>query len=1014
MDSTFHRMTAVLDLFMLDMRWRRRCRVVARIAAAALALSATLAGVASAATPCDTATNPGQCTWLDSSSLPPFVHDAILSKGGVFGSGNVLVLSSGDPLDPDSEISNDVNLAGCGTNPDGWETYDCTLMVSFVPLQDSVVLALSSEWFEWYQTIFTDWMTISGAGVATVDVSINSWISSKVDVIPYGPWETGVVLLTSVSAQKMVDFRVSDSGDHIYDTAIVVVPASWFSGIDKSGNDPTLLCGDDKLEPGEECDDGNLVADDGCSNLCLGSQPPPPAPPPPSITCGNLKYTWPNGTTAPYTCGGDLCAGFRCVIGDTISPACYMADQCAAACGGSCVDVQVAQPDCATMCSVQPPANQPPVVVAPTCENLAYVWSDGSSMPYSCDDSCHGQRCITGGVVSSECFKNSDCDDTTCPGGACVDTPPADCAAFCLAAQLPSICSEAENGNTRLAANQNGPCQGNIEICKTNGLWKPTDGAFAPDDEVCNGIDDDCNGVMDDVYVTCGDFGLCQNTVNTCDPANPTVPVVCTPLPAPSPIEICNNGLDDDCEGSVDDGCECGDKECMPGENWVNCPADCPKLANGTSCDDTNFCTSGETWQNGVCTGGAAVTCDSANACLQAGACVPSSGCSATKVSCDDGVLCTEDTCDASTGCLNAPADSACADGDPCTLDICDVVTGCGHTADPLCSGQDIDGDGYVSTTDGGDDCDDSDAHVNPGAVEVCNAIDDNCDTNVDEGYGAGESCSGAASICGTAVPGMYICLTDTTGVECNAPAAMNPTGYGDACESSANSCGSTNTGTIGCEGPCDASVPVDPATLGNACESSTNSCGSTNAGTIGCDGLCDASVPVAVDGDNDGTPDCQDICYADPAKTAPGDCGCGAADADVNSNDISDCLETAGADLGITAALNTRKPAGGKHLRVRWEVTNAGPDSVQPGVTIAGSISGGEVGELRLPKGCSGAAEAFACDIADLQAGRRRAMKVQVVPMSGSTLRFTLTVSGPLLDPNPANQSATVEVVVP
>jgi hypothetical protein len=43
---------------------------------------------------------------------------------------------------------------------------------------------------------------------------------------------------------------------------------------------------------------------------------------------------------------------------------------------------------------------------------------------------------------------------------------------------------------------------------------------------------------------------------------------------------------------------------------------------------------------------------------------------------------------------------------------------------------RDVDGDGYGIDVD----CDDSNANVNPGATEVCNGIDDNCDGSVDEG----------------------------------------------------------------------------------------------------------------------------------------------------------------------------------------------------------------------------------------------------------------------------------------
>jgi hypothetical protein len=56
--------------------------------------------------------------------------------------------------------------------------------------------------------------------------------------------------------------------------------------------------------------------------------------------------------------------------------------------------------------------------------------------------------------------------------------------------------------------------------------------------------------------------------------------------------------------------------------------------------------------------------------------------------SCNDDVACTTDTCSATAGCVYTPTDTACDDGVDCTVDACDATNGCTHTTmDSLCEG---------------------------------------------------------------------------------------------------------------------------------------------------------------------------------------------------------------------------------------------------------------------------------------------------------------------------------------
>jgi len=107
---------------------------------------------------------------------------------------------------------------------------------------------------------------------------------------------------------------------------------------------------------------------------------------------------------------------------------------------------------------------------------------------------------------------------------------------------------------------------------------------------------------------------------------------------------------------SVDDGVVCTDDSCDEvGDVVVN-------SANASLCDDGLFCNGSE-------------SCNVALGC-EAG----------TSVSVDDGVVCTDDSCDEVNDLLVHFADpAACDDGDPCTAEACDAITGCSSSPIPGC-----------------------------------------------------------------------------------------------------------------------------------------------------------------------------------------------------------------------------------------------------------------------------------------------------------------------------------------
>jgi MYXO-CTERM domain-containing protein len=232
-----------------------------------------------------------------------------------------------------------------------------------------------------------------------------------------------------------------------------------------------------------------------------------------------------------------------------------------------------------------------------------------------------------------------------------------------------------------------GPCGSSVGKCTpgtavcTNGTLGCM-GATGPFTEVCNGFDDDCDGVVDGMTQACytgpngtEGVGTCHGGQQVCTAvamSNVATWGTCTGQQLPT-TEICN-GLDDDCDGTVDDGVVIGS---------MTAGADCcnPKATAG-------LCGVGQCNQGKFVCAGNTLTCDNAGA--------PSNEtCDNIDNDCDgmiDNIPNLGGPCVAPGGCSGKLACDSSSQQLVCTPD--------GSAGVELCDGLDNDCDGKVDETD--------------------------------------------------------------------------------------------------------------------------------------------------------------------------------------------------------------------------------------------------------------------------------------------------------------------------
>jgi len=441
-----------------------------------------------------------------------------------------------------------------------------------------------------------------------------------------------------------------------------------------------------------------------------------------------------------------------------------------------------------------------------------------------CDDAdpCTvGDECVDGGCkgisVACECQTDEECqvlgDNDLCNGTLVCDkskwpyhciTDPA------TVVQCPP--SEGKDAFCYKLA-----CEGEVGIC----VAFPDHEGFACSDGNACSLGDTCKQsvCMGPDLANCNDGNPC--TQDSCDPA-----VGCVNTPNSLPCEdgnACTTGdvcLDGACKSTdaadCDDGNLCTDDSCDP-------LTGCKHAHNALECNDGNLCTTGDQCIAGACAADGILVCDDANPCTD-DSCNPAVGCvhDANSVACSDGDKCTVgDVCDAGQ-CKPGPA-LPCDDGNVCTNDSCDPLTGCKHAANAL-ECDDLDACTTGDHCDGGKcvaasalDCDDANActtdwcDVKQGCKHANNSEecdDSNACTQADV-CKAGACTGGPAVTCDDG----EACTTDSCVPEsgCQYHPNQEPCDDGNACTS----------GDICDSGSCQAGGPV-VCNDGNVCTDDT------------------------------------------------------------------------------------------------------------------------------------------------------------------------------------------------
>ena len=256
---------------------------------------------------------------------------------------------------------------------------------------------------------------------------------------------------------------------------------------------------------------------------------------------------------------------------------------------------------------------------------------------------------------------------------------------------------------TMLCSKQAGSCQGSYEVCSNNTFLSCTDdiytsfnSTYESQETKCDGLDNDCDGNADTgcdcsagIKRPCGlQYGVCNGTVETCNADGKWPGCDYSKFPGYEELEkTCNDDKDNDCDSAAD----AADDDCFNGGSGI-CDEDgeCEFYRGEDSINCPVDC-EGDTCSNGIK--------DSGEDGIDCGGICETSCQTPTDVLCNEDGICEKDMENAK----DCPNDCACSDG------VCDSFEeedgSCPDDCEQLPSDEPICGDGQCDTAETKESC---------------------------------------------------------------------------------------------------------------------------------------------------------------------------------------------------------------------------------------------------------------------------------------------------------------------